>query len=447
MGRDEALHLIPTYEVDGAAYPLPKILINDPIRQSYYRREVTLRDHERYLSERPASVVVTRGMRTDKWLSYRETIALPEGVSTEGRVVIRQYLQDCCHLTQLEVKDFGPVVEPDHIALPLPVVTASSVPFYRPLKEQVKERRDRLTVRIQFHWDKWDILPDYAGNRAELDRMDRVMKPLIHRRGDVQLLSTEIRGYASPEGKAAYNLSLSDRRAASLRDYIAHKYGTSPLGRLTAKGMGENWTELRDTLPSLLRLSQRQRVVDIIDHTTDLDARDAQIRAIDGGVTYSYIVDSIYPSLRCNIMELAYRVRPYTIEEADRLLDTRPQELSHEEIFLVAQRRLQSPTESKEYGREYETALHFFGDDPVALLNASSAALVRGEYDLAWSYLERVAEDPRSYNNLGLYYWAIDDREQALHFLELATEVPATISIATQNLRRLRDVIAEVSDR
>ena len=62
------------------------------------------------------------------------------------------------------------------------------------------------------------------------------------------------------------------------------------------------------------------------------------------------------------------------------------------------------------YGREYDIAVRYFPDDDIANINASSAALVRGDLELAWVCLGRVRENPLAANNLGVYHWLREDR-------------------------------------
>lgn len=466
VGFDEALHVVPCYEAEGAIHSFPIILINDPTRHGYYRREMELLDREQFVAHRPAHTVVLQGKRTDEWVSYRQLLELPKGVSRSGKVQIYQFIQDCCDLTEVgaynagrvqasrqplqeELREAKPTPEPVRVApkataprlLP-PEITTSDVRFMQPPKEVVKERKELHIVRIQFRVGKWDILPGFAQNYQELERVEQAMRPLL--RGDeVQLLSASIRGYASPEATEGFNRQLSQRRADSFKQYIQSRYGLFHLSHFPAIGMGEDWQGLREAIQRDQHLPSRWAILYIIDNVYDLDQREARIKQLAGGMPYQYLLNNHYPPLRRMVMELQYKVREYTTEEAERLISTRPQELSQEEIYQVAQRRHQGQKRSQNYGTEYDIAARYFSEDLIANLNASSAALVRGDYDRAWSYLQRIQQEPQAYNNLGLYYWGVGDSERALRYLRQATQVPETRTIARDNLQRLQQALWE----
>ncbi|PCI45570.1 MAG: hypothetical protein COB41_01035 [Proteobacteria bacterium] len=69
---------------------------------------------------------------------------------------------------------------------------------------------------------------------ASSERLDRAVKTL-QKRAD---LHVQVAAYTDSRGKASYNLGLSDRRAASVMDYlVAHGVASN---RLTSKGYGES---------------------------------------------------------------------------------------------------------------------------------------------------------------------------------------------------------------
>ena len=460
VGHDEALHIVPCYEEEGAVFTFPIILVNDPTRNSYYRRETALLDREVYVSHRPAQVVVLEGKRTEGWVTYRQMLTLPSSVTRKGEVKIYQFIQGCCNLRQVAEYNAGgvadkrdlregeqtppeakPSLPEERAQLPAPEIRESDVRFYRPQREVVKERRENHTVRIQFRVGKWDILPDYAGNYRELQQVEEVMRPLL-RGADVTLLSASISGYASPEATEPFNLDLSRKRAISFRSYLQSRYGLS-LANFPARGMGEDWVGLRRAVEQDYRVPNRWTVLSVIDNVYDLDRREAEIKRLAGMSAYRYLLDVLYPPLRRMEMELQYKVRDYSTEEAEQLIDSRPQELSQEEIYRVAERHRDS-SDRKSYGKEFDIAAQYFSEDLIANLNASSAALVRGDYPLAWQYLSRIKEEPLAYNNLGLYYWGIGDGAKAEDYLRRATRVRDTRDEASGNLKRLHAAMKQM---
>lgn len=457
VGLGEALQVIPYYEVADQRVAFPMILINDPVRHGYYKRERVLgRERSGEGGSAPLHTLVLRGRHTDDTILYRGLIALPEGMSREGRVVIYQYLQDCCTSTQVDAYDVGKVGAdmqdlsvasvPSLVPLAPPVVTPDCVPFFEPAIETDKQRQESHTIHIQFPIGKWDILPSFAQNTSELEQVDRVMHPLL--RGDgVELLSGVITGYASPESSAQFNLVLSQKRADSFRSYLQSKYVLQDQNSFSSYGKGEDWQGLRRAIVEATSLEGRDALLALMDEVQDLDEREGRMKSVAGGVAYQFLQEQIYPQLRRIVLELKYKVRPYTLAEAEQLLSTRPQELSQQEMYQVIQHRYADQKGGKSYGIEYDIAVQYFGEDPIAYLNASSAALVRGDYDRAWHYLQRVQQDARAYNNLALYYWAMGDAEHAQSYLRDALKVPEIAMIATRNMESLRHALREVASK
>lgn len=84
-----------------------------------------------------------------------------------------------------------------------------------------------LALEVQFETNSANIKPDSTG---ELDAFAQFMK-------DVPSVKGELQGHTDSVGKDAYNLSLSQRRAESVKAYIVAK-GVDA-ARINAKGYGE----------------------------------------------------------------------------------------------------------------------------------------------------------------------------------------------------------------
>lgn len=90
----------------------------------------------------------------------------------------------------------------------------------------VTDKEIRITQQIHFEFDKDVIRPESY--------------PILDAVADVLLknpqITLEVQGHTDNKGQAAYNLKLSDRRAASVRKYLTRK-GVDPK-RLVSKGYG-----------------------------------------------------------------------------------------------------------------------------------------------------------------------------------------------------------------
>ncbi|AMV73763.1 peptidoglycan-binding outer membrane protein [Desulfuromonas sp. DDH964] len=87
----------------------------------------------------------------------------------------------------------------------------------------------KLTMHINFDFDKSDIKPEFAG---ELQKA----ADFILKNQDVPYIA--IAGYTDAVGDDAYNQKLSERRAAAVRQYLIEKFGIDGK-RLAAIGRGE----------------------------------------------------------------------------------------------------------------------------------------------------------------------------------------------------------------
>ncbi len=447
VGYDEALHVVPVYGAGHELYSFPPVLIQDGARNSYYRREMNLLDNETYLERRPYRLVVLDGARTRETVEYRYSLYIPREARKEGSTLkIYQFLQDCCDLREADAYEVpltdGQVEEaPRVVELPpaAPVITPSDVRFLRPAAEAVKMREEHATVRIGFKVARHDILPTFGQNYVELLKVKELLSPLLSGRpGDIEVEEASIRGYASPEGGFEYNRNLSQRRADSFKNYLLNRYGSlRGLSSFSAMGLGEDWEGLRKSVEEHSAVPMRSQVLAIIDFVDLYSGREKQLMDLGGGVPYNYMLEHLFPALRRMEMEVRYRVRSYRPEEVGRIYDSRPQDLSQEEIYEVAQRRNDASTPRHLYGLEYAKAAKYFPEDRIANLNASSAALVRGDLKEAWTYLSRLVDAPEATNNLGLYYWLKGDLPRAEAYFKRSLRDPAQAEKARDFLRRL----------
>ena len=228
-------------------------------------------------------------------------------------------------------------------------------------------------------------------------------------------------------------------------DYLHGRYGL-PAGKVTAEGKGEDWEGLREAV-GRSDMKAKDEVLDIIDTYDIFDGREKLLMDLRGGNPYRYMLEHIFPPLRRMEMRIDYRVRAFDPEEAGELIGRRPQDLSLQEMYEVAQAENDDRTIVRQrdaYGREYDIAVRYFPDDDIANINASSAALVRGDLELAWVCLGRVRENPLAANNLGVYHWLCGKIGEAEAYFRKALETDP--DRAAYNLEQLRKWKEEFGD-
>lgn len=426
-----SLHLVPLYVSGSDTIRFPELGCFTPSGAKYHRRRETLAAGRTNGNVR----ILHKGGRGG--FEYRESMAVPQ--SFVGCLQLQHILRTCCDERLLSVDTIAvperAVVVADTVyttvpgMLPLPVVAVSvplfetNVTFVRPKPEAVKERTATATVRITYPVNHWRVYPDFENNRQELSRIDGILSPVATDTATYRILSASITGYASPEGTYNHNMMLSEKRAGGMRDYLRERYGLSS-ENVTVEGKGEDWDGLRKAVAQS-DMREKDEVLAIIDAYDIFNGREKRLMNLHGGATYRYMLQNLFPPLRRMEMRIGYRVRPFSMDEAGELIGSRPQDLSLQEMYEVAQAENDNQTivrRRDDYGREYDIAVRYFPNDDIANINASSAALVRGDLEMAWVCLGRVRENPLAANNLGVYHWLCGKIEEAEAYFNKALE-------------------------
>lgn len=108
---------------------------------------------------------------------------------------------------------------------------------------------------------------------------------------------------------------------------------------------------------------------------------------LKGGEPYKYIVREFCPLLRKAICKIDFDVRNFSIDQAKEVFQSRPQNLSLNEMFLVANTYEKG---SQEFINLFETAVRLFPNDITANLNAAIAALSRKDTVYAKQYMDHI---------------------------------------------------------
>jgi outer membrane protein OmpA-like peptidoglycan-associated protein len=303
-----------------------------------------------------------------------------------------------------------PAVEVYH-----PTFTAS---FVTPPVEEIKLREEAGSLFLEFASGSSTITPTFRNNASELQKIHNQLEAAI-RDTYTTITGISIVGHASIDGSYASNLTLSERRAASLRNHIRAIHNL-PERLFTVRGAGEDWATL-DSLVAASNMPDRFRILEIIRGTGIFDGRERQLMDLAGGNPYRQMKEQFFPLLRRVDYTLHYTIQPFTVETGKEVFRTRPGNLSLNELFQIAETYEQGSPESNEV---FETAARLFPDNDIANLNAAAAALVRSDVATAARHLGRVREQNAAYwNNMGiLQYLQGDKTAAAASFARSGTE-------------------------
>lgn len=271
-----------------------------------------------------------------------------------------------------------------------------AIAFVKPAAE-IKTRAEKGSAYLDFPVNQTKIYPEYRRNPYELEEINRTIN-VVKENPDTKITSISLHGFASPEGSYSNNTRLAKGRSEALKKYVMDKYGLSA-EMFKVESTPEDWAGLRAYVEKS-NIALKNQVLELIDSDmANLDAKENRIKALDGQM-YQALLRDCYPGLRHTDYVIHYTVRPYNLEEAKALLKTRPQLLSLEEMFLVAQTYEEG---SEDFNEVFDIAVRMYPQDPTANINAAAMELKRGNIDQAERFLERSGSTSAALNNKGVY--------------------------------------------
>ena len=306
-----------------------------------------------------------------------------------------------------------------------------SVAYITPEAEAVKVRSEKFIARFNFRVNRTELLRNLGNNAVEFARVDSVANAILGNK-DVTVRTVNIDGYASPEGQEANNIRLADGRAKSFVKYLEQTYGLST--RLfKVQGHGEDWAGLREWLTANSTQWNAQ-LFDIVDaQARNNNARKEQLKKLDGGNAYRFLLEKAFPELRRTEYQFTYQVRSFNAEEAIERYKTNPRLLSLAELYQVGN---SFPEGSAERRGVFETAQRLFPDAPVSRFNAIAGDLAAGKNGNYTDFLAGFPASAEQLNNLGVHYALAGNYKKAAECFRRAGNLPQ----AVKNLQELSKV-------
>lgn len=239
---------------------------------------------------------------------------------------------------------------------------------------------------IDFPVNRIELRADYRRNPEQLDSIITTIKALKADK-NLQVMAINIHGFASPEGSYQHNDYLAKNRARTLTEYV-HKMVELPDSIFTVSSTTEDWDGLREYIKQSDLEKKEQLLAIAQDEKLDPDARDAKLKQ-QYPAQYRTLLTLCYPALRHSDYHITYKVKPFDVEEAKQIMKTKPQLLSLNELYMVAQTY---EVGSKDFNEVMELAVRMYPTDETANLNAAIIRLNNGDADAAKPYLDRAGD-------------------------------------------------------
>lgn len=301
--------------------------------------------------------------------------------------------------------------------------------YVQPIPEAVKHRAETGSARLNFAVSKYDIRPTFGNNETELRKIRETID-LVRNDKDVQLTGISLHGYASPDGTYAFNEKLAANRTNALKNYLKKYYSQLDDRLFTATSTAEDWEGVRRYFANS-NLSNKNEFLKIIDSNRTPDEKD-RLFASKYGAVYRTLLDKVYPTLRRTDYKVTYNVRNFNLEEAKRIIKERPQKLSLQEMYRVANSYEKG---SEDFNQVFDVAVRMFPEDELANLNAANVSLSRNDKVSAEKFLSRAGNSPEAQNTRGILAVQKEDYKAARTYFSQAAEKGLTEAKA--NLQEL----------
>ena len=382
---------------------LAPIVVNGKSRHKLYNRSLILQG--KTTDANVHSVMKANAKYLNRSIPYRAIIAYQPWMKNASMFVVA----DLCgcggsNKDHLE-KQIGPSIDLGQHAPQANLVV--------PLHEDLKRRSETGAAYLIFQQSKWDILPALFNNREELDKIDKSLK-YIAEEPTATITGIYIKAYASPEGPFDSNLRLSELRAKALLDYIRQKYTLPNNITVFSEGYGEDWDHLVELIKQDPAVENRDQILQIISSVNVFDGREKQIMDLSGGRPYRYMLEKLFPLLRRSVYQIEYAVPEFAMEKAEQILETKPNMLSLEEMYGIADSYVKG---SAQYNRVFKIAGQTYPNDPIACVNAAAIAIWEKDFATAKQFIEKWSNHPAAWNNLGIVRMSelrLEDAEQYL---------------------------------
>lgn len=417
MTSNNATTLTPYLEANGRTKVLPAIVV--------YGRKRQLINQRNHQSPKNTYTVIRHKQHEKQKVDY--LVQLPyEAWMRQADLKLNVDMCGCCDVID---ESTGEMITKLNVA---PLKLQPAIAYITPKAENIKHRTVEGTAYLDFPVNKIIIYPEYRRNSVELASI-RASIDTVRNDKNTQLTGIRIHGYASPEGSYANNTRLAKGRTQALVDYVTSYYNFDHK-LITSEYTPEDWEGFRKFVEAST-MNKKEEILRVMDdQTMNIDIKERNIAGLLGPQAYQqYLLKDCYPALRHSNYTVNYTVRGFNLEESKEIIKARPQLLSLEEIYLVAQ---SYEPGSEEFNHAFQVAVIMFPDDPTANLNAAAMEIQKGgDLTSAKKHLAKAdRKAAETINNLGVVALLEDDLETARKYFDEAKAAGLTTQANTNLL-------------
>lgn len=277
--RDYRQILIPVLRNGTDSVAMPPIII-----QGRKKRIIT----ERQIRSGNYNNVYPDALYSSNGDEFEYTAAIPfQSWMNGSSLSVNTYEEGCCETDFLTTNVLArnlnfadPIVEEVVVITPAPQPVLAS-----------------QTITLEFKVASSVIIEDFANNAIQLAQMRQLLGMQTSSDSPMKVDRIEIRGFASPEGSVEYNKRLAQSRAETLKQYILHHYPMIPASSIHIQNGVIDWDGL-SKLVQASDMNEKQQVIDLINNTPHGEELTLKLKQINGGKTYKYMLENLYPRLR-----------------------------------------------------------------------------------------------------------------------------------------------------
>lgn len=422
---NRSLQITPIVTNGNEIYQLPAVVIDGRRRSIVHKREeIEFVD--------PTNTYIRRYNRTEQATEY--DVQVPYETWMDNSELILREEWTSCHDAALseELIAIAEISQPQsQPSTTTPTSSISTLPrmAYAIPTTSDATQSEQSSIDILFAVNQSNINVAFMDNKEQIDELRKALA------NSSDIKEIHLTGYASPEGPYEFNKALAARRAESVKKYLANN-NLSTTTDVVVHSYPANWDEVKRLLNDTY-IDNWQGITAIIDDTSISAAdKNSAIRK-KYPVEYEFMLRSWYPKLRMTDITINHKKRDLSVNEAKRILQNNPSQLSLEDIYMIA---LTYEKGSKEWDEIILLAVENYPQSPEARVNAANVAMANGDYAKAAQYLQGLPTNmPEAINSRGILAMSQGNYAEALNLFEQAQR--AGVSEAAYNITLVRELM------